>query len=89
VNRRDGIPGKLVVRDLNDDGWLRELPGNYDVVTAVNALHWFDQRRADQLVKEVHGALRSGGLFLLAEPVSPETPYVRGFDEWKAKQPPR
>ena len=42
-----------------------------------------------KLIREVHGTLRDGGLFLLAEPVSPETPFAPGFDEWKAKQPPR
>jgi hypothetical protein len=67
VNQRDRIPGTLVVRDLNDDGWLDELPGNYDVVAAVNALHWFDAGRAAQLVDDVHGTLREGGQFLLAE----------------------
>ena len=89
VNQRDRIPGRLVVRDLNDDGWLDELPGNYDVVATVNALHWFDARRAGQLIKDVHGTLRDGGVFLLPEPASPETPFVAGFEEWKAKQPPR
>jgi SAM-dependent methyltransferase len=77
------------VRDLNDDGWLDELLGNYDVVATVNALHWFDARRAGQLIKDVHMTLRDGGVFLLAEPASPETPFVTGFEEWKAKQPPR
>ena len=89
VNRRDGIPGRLVVRDLNDDGWLDELSGNYDVVATVNALHWFDAQRAAQLIKDVHGTLRGGGIFLLAEPTSPETPFAAGFEEWKAKQSPR
>src|SRR6476660_9828753 len=89
ANRRAGIPGTLVVRDLKDDGRLDELPGNYDVVATVNALHWFDAQRAGRLIKDVHGTLRGGGLFLLAEPASPETPFVAGFEEWKAKQPPR
>ena len=40
ASQRAGIPGKLVVRDLNDDGWLDQLPGNYDVVATVNAVHW-------------------------------------------------
>ncbi len=26
---------------------------------------------------------------MLAEPASPDTPFVAGFEEWKAKQPPR
>src|SRR5262245_38359718 len=32
VNQRVRIPGTLVVRDLEDDGWIDALPGNYDVV---------------------------------------------------------
>src|SRR5262249_36321133 len=89
VNQRDRIPGLLVVRDLKDDGWLDQLPGGYDVVAAVNALHWFDSERAAQLVENVHGTLRGGGLFLLAEPACPETPIVAGFDGWRPGQPPR
>jgi SAM-dependent methyltransferase len=89
VNQRDRIPGTLVVRDLNDDGWLGQLPGDYDVVAEVNALHWFDAGRAAQLVEDVYGTLQGGGLFLLAEPACPESPFVAGFEEWKAKQPPR
>jgi len=79
----------LVVRDLKDDGWPDQLPGNYDVVATVNALHWFDAGRAAQLVEYVHGMLRGGGLFLLAEPACPESAFVAGFEEWKARQPPR
>ena len=77
------------MRDLKDDGWLDQLSGNYDVVAAVNALHWFDAGRAAQLVEDVHGTLRDGGLFLLAEPACPEPPFAAGFGEWKARQPPR
>src|SRR5262249_3913737 len=80
VNERDRIPGTLVVRDLKDDGWPAQLPGNYDVVAAVNALHWFDAERAAQLVEDVFGTLQRGGLFLLAEPARPESPFVAGFE---------
>ena len=89
ANRRARIPGQLVVKDLNEDGWLESLPGDYDVVATVNALHWFDAARAAQIVADVCGALRSGGVFLLAEPAPAETPFAAGFDAWKAQQPPR
>lgn len=89
VNQRDRIPGTLVVGDLTDDGWLNQLPGNYDVGAAVNALHWFNAGRAAQLLEDVHGTLRAGGLLLIAEPACPEAPFVAGFDDWKARQPPR
>jgi len=89
INQRNRIPGTLVLRDLKDEGWRDELPGNYDVVAMVNALHWFDPDRAAELVADVHGTLRDGGVFLLAEPPCPATPFVTGFEQWKAKQPPR
>lgn len=89
ANRRNSIPGTLVVRDLKEDGWLDELRGNYDVVATVNALHWFDRERAAQLFDDVHETLKDGGLFLLAEPACPESPFAAGLDEWKAAQPPR
>jgi SAM-dependent methyltransferase len=89
VNRRDGVSGTLVVRDLEDGDWADRLPGHYDVVAAVNALHWFDEARAAQLLKDVDGALRDGGVFLLAEPACPERPFAAGFAEWKATQPTR
>src|SRR4030095_11932845 len=76
ANRRDRIPGKLVVRDLQEDSWLDALAGNYDVVAAVNSLHWFDAQRAKQILNDVHGTLRSGGLFLLAGAPPPSAPLL-------------
>ena len=89
TNQRERVPGKLVTRDLQDDGWLDELPGDYDVIATVNALHWFDEGRARRLIEDAHGALRGGGVFLLAEPASAEAPFAAGFDAWKATRPPR
>lgn len=89
VNRREKIPGKILVRDLMDDGWQTDLSSSYDAVATANALHWFDATRALDLCKEVHALLRSGGVFVLAEPADPEEPFAPGFVEWKEKQPPR
>ncbi len=89
VNRHEGVAGTLVVRDLAEPGWVDTLPGPYDVVAVVNGLHWFDTTRAAELVREVHAALRDGGVVLVAEPARPERPFAAGFDEWKANQPPR
>jgi hypothetical protein len=89
VHQRDRTAGTFVVRDLKDDGWASELSGTYDVVATVNALHWFDAARAEQLIGDIHGMLHDGGVFLLAEPVSCERPFAAGFKEWKERQPPR
>lgn len=89
INRRDGIPGRIIVQDLRDAVWPDELSASYDIVAVVNALHWFEAARAEQLLGEVHVALRCGGVFLLAEPACPEKPFAAGFEEWKARQPQR
>jgi trans-aconitate 2-methyltransferase len=88
-NRRDQVPGEVVVADLEHEGWRDGLPGGYDAVATVNALHWFDLPRAEQLLQDVHMLLRSGGVFIFAEPVAPEAPFAAGFEAWKAQQPPR
>ncbi len=77
------------MKDLERDGWRDELADDYDVVATVNALHWFDAARCKQLVADVYGVLRPGGVFLIAEPVAAEAPFAAGFEAWKATQPPR
>jgi SAM-dependent methyltransferase len=89
VNRRDGVPGKVVVADLGDSGWSKGLGTQYDVVATANALHWFDVARAQALLSEVHALLRKGGVVLFAEPVSAELPFSEGFSQWSARQKPR
>src|SRR5947209_10917109 len=89
VNRRDRVPGKIVIADLADDGWQTGLSNDYHAVTIVNALHWFGIPRAEQLLQDIHAVLRGGGVLVFAEPVSPEVPFAAGFETWKASQPPR
>ena len=89
VNGRDQVPGKIVVADLEDDGWVDGLPGDYDAVAVVNALHWFDVPRAGRLVQDIHALLRSGGVFIFAEPAAPEARFAAGVEAWRAIQPPR
>jgi SAM-dependent methyltransferase len=89
VNRRDQVPGKIVVADLAIHGWQDGLSRDYEAVATVNSLHWFEVPRTEQLFRDIHALLRSGGVFVFAEPVSPEVPFAAGFEEWKAKQPPR
>jgi trans-aconitate 2-methyltransferase len=89
VNRRDQVPGKIVVADLAARGWQDGLSRDYDAVVTANALHWFDVARAAQLIQDIHALLRSGGVFAFAEPASPAIPFSAGFEEWKARQPPR
>ena len=89
VNRRDQVPGRIIVADLRDDGWHDGLAGDYDAVAMVNALHWFDAAHAETLVQDIHALLRSGGVFVFAEPAAPEAQFAVGFESWKARQPPR
>ncbi len=89
VNRRDLVPGKIIVADLSVDGWQNGLSRGYDVVATVNALHWFEVARTEELLRDIHALLKSGGVFVFAEPASAELPFVAGFEAWKVKQPPR
>jgi SAM-dependent methyltransferase len=89
VNRQMSIPGTILVRELPEEGWADELSPEYDVVTIANALHWLDAENAATLLKDAHRLLRAHGVFLLAEPVSADQPFAKGFEAWKANLPPR
>jgi SAM-dependent methyltransferase len=87
VNRRDGIGGRTWVRDLSEANWRRDLAGNYDVVVAVNTMHWFSLARATELFSDIFQSLRSGGVFLLMEPAGTDPPFASGFAAWQKEQP--
>jgi SAM-dependent methyltransferase len=87
VNRRDGIGGRTWVRDLSEPNWRHDLASDYDVVVAVNAVHWFSLAGAAELFGNIFQALRSGGVFLLMEPAGAEPPFALGFDAWQKEQP--
>ena len=87
ANRRDGTDGRTWVRDLSQADWCRDLANDYDVVVAVNAVHWFSPASAAKLLGDLFQALRSGGVFLLMEPAGAEPPFVPGFQAWQKQQP--
>lgn len=87
VNRRDGIAGRTLARDLSDPDWQRDLTGYYDAVVAVNSVHWFNLRGAERLFGQIFQSLRPGGVFLLMEPAATEPPFAPGFDAWRKEQP--
>jgi SAM-dependent methyltransferase len=87
VNRRDGVSGQTLVRDLSAPGWRRDLAKDYDVVVAVNTVHWFSAAEAAKLFTDILQSLRPGGVFLLMEPAGAETAFASGFDDWKKAQP--
>jgi SAM-dependent methyltransferase len=87
VNLRDGIGGQTLVRDFSESEWRRELARDYDVAVAVNAIHWVSLAEATKLFGDIFQLLRSGGVFLLMEPVGAQAPYAPGFDAWKEEQP--
>lgn len=89
VNRRDDIPGKVLIRDLEAKDWYAGLLPSYDVVAIANALHWFSTERAQSLIRDVNGLLRQGGVFVFAEPAVAEAPFATGFRQWTATQPQR
>lgn len=89
VNRRDGIAGRTLARDLEQKDWQRDLAGDYDVVVSVNCAHWFSRTKAAELFAEILQSLRPSGVFLLMEPAAAGPPFTPGFDAWKKQQPPQ
>src|SRR5215472_5906890 len=87
VNRHDGIGGRMLVLDLPEPNWRRDLASDYDLVVAVNAVHWFSLAKAADLFGDIFQSLRSGGAFLLMEPTGPEPPFAPGFRAWQNEQP--
>jgi SAM-dependent methyltransferase len=89
VNRRGGVAGRVLRRDLDDADWQAGLAPPYDVVAVGNALHWLKLERACEIMADVAGLLRPGGLFLFMEPVQAMAEVRQGHDAWRAAQPPQ
>jgi len=87
VNRRDGIDGRTWLLDLSEPNWRRDLASGYDVVVAVNAVHWLSLAEAAKLFGDIFQSLRSGGVFLLMEPAGAESAFAPGFEGWQKEQP--
>jgi trans-aconitate methyltransferase len=87
VNTRDGISARTWVRDLAQPDWRRDLASEYDVVVAVNAVHWFSLDTAAALFGDIFQLLRPGGVFLLMEPAGAAQPFAPGFNAWQKEQP--
>jgi hypothetical protein len=66
---------------------VSDLTVDYDVVVAVNAVHWFSLAGGTELFGDIFRSLRSGGVFLLMEPVGAEPLFAPGFDAWRKEQP--
>lgn len=89
MNRREGVAGQIIVRDLWDADWHTDLEAGYDVVATANAFHWLDAQRVAQVFQDVFWLLRPGGVFLFVEPARSEKMFAAGFGEWKSRQPSR
>ncbi len=87
VNLRDGVGGQTWVRDVSEPDWQRHLASNYDVAVAVNTVHWLTLAETVKLLGDIFQSLRSGGVFLLMEPVGAEPPFAPGFKAWQKEQP--
>ena len=70
-----------------DPLWRHDLASDYDVVVAVNTVHWFSPTEARKVLGDIFQALRSGGAFLLMEPAGAEPLFTPGFQAWQKEQP--
>jgi SAM-dependent methyltransferase len=74
------------VGDLSEPNWRRDLASDYDVVVAVNTVHWFSLAKAAELFGDLFQRLRSGGVLVLMEPVGAEPAFAPGFGAWQKDQ---
>jgi SAM-dependent methyltransferase len=89
ANRRAGVRGQVLVRNLYDADWQAGLAGPYDVVGVGTALHWLRPERAREVLADARQLLRPGGLLLFLEPVSAMAAIAPGYEAWQATQPPQ
>jgi SAM-dependent methyltransferase len=62
----DNKAGRVLAADLNEPRWADGHTG-YDAVLTATALHWLAGDRVAALYREIHGALRDGGIFVNAD----------------------
>jgi SAM-dependent methyltransferase len=86
VDRRRRIPARVLEADAWAPGWDRELRGDYHVIAAATALHWFDEARLGELFADCRGRLRPGGLLVLAEPAAAEPELAPGLAGFAARE---
>ncbi len=72
INRRRRVRGRLILSDLWDWDWARELVPGYDVIAVADGLRHLDPERAGEVVAEAVTLLAPGGQLLLSEP-TPQT----------------
>lgn len=65
VNRRNGITGQTLVRDLSEPEWQRDLASDYDVVLAVNTVHWLSLAKAAELFRDIFSRFGQAASFCL------------------------
>ncbi len=80
------VRGRLqwVDANLGEPGWTERLPpGRYDAVLSTTALHWLTAPGVRRLYRDLHGRMRSGGVFLDGDhlPWAPEHRYLSRLAE--------
>ena len=77
----DDADGRLhrLELDLREPGWHAQLPGEIDVVVSIAALHMLVAERTAQVLHDVGGRLRSGGLLIDLDwaPAQAESPRLQ------------
>ena len=86
LNRRSRVPGESYSRDLWDPRWRDGLPRDYHVAVVTASLHWLDVLRLGEILGDVLGLLRPGGVFLFAEPACPDAKFAQALANWKPSE---
>jgi SAM-dependent methyltransferase len=74
---RFGDRSHLLLADLRDASWTREVPSPLDAVVSATALHWVAPNQLADLYRRIAPLMRPGAIFLNADHVGSDCPEIQ------------
>jgi len=76
----------LILADLRNSFWTKEVPKSVDAVVSATALHWLTKNELSLLYNQIGGILKPGGIFLNADHVGSDCPGIqRSWESHRAE----
>jgi SAM-dependent methyltransferase len=72
-----GDRARLLLADLRQAGWPREVPGPMEAAVSATALHWLSPDQLSALYHQIAGLLHPNGIFLNADHAASDSPSVQ------------
>jgi SAM-dependent methyltransferase len=74
---RFGDRSRVVLADLRNSSWVRDVPSRLDAVVSATALHWLAAAQLSSLYRQVAALMRPGAIFLNADHVGSDCPEIQ------------